>query len=218
MLDSQSTAVQCQPRRVEVPKWCRSYFFAPLLILILANCSGIIGQFAAKEARGNFENCIREAKASPEGQIVTSRMWMGDGTDTVEKLTDRRPLTKNEKDAFLRYHSKVLPCRQIIIAHDNQYAAWETPYWEELFQRADAIRFKLISDEITVGLANRLTIESGGKFRVDTSKGHADATRIAQAEQQRAAEAMLASIPKTTTTNTNCSWLGNNLNCHSVRD
>jgi hypothetical protein len=46
---------------------------------------------------------------------------------------------------------------------------------------------KLISDEITVGLANRLAIESYGKFQVDISKGHADATRIAEAQQQRAA-------------------------------
>jgi hypothetical protein len=207
-----------QARRVRLQKRGLLYFFAPLVIPILANCSGVIGAFAVKEARENYEQCMRDVKASPEGQIFRSRMWIGDGADTVEKLTDRKPLTKDEKNAVLRYQNKLMPCRQIIIAHDNRYAAWETPYWQEFFQRADLIRLKLVSDEITVGVANRLSIESIGKFQVDTSKGQADATRVAQEQQQRAAEVMLASLPTTTRTTTNCYWAGNNLNCDSVRN
>jgi hypothetical protein len=69
-------------------------------------------------------------------------------------------------------------CRQIIIGHDTQYAAWELPYWQEYFQRSDAIFHRLASGEISVGLANKLTIESTGKFQVDVSKGHATAVRV----------------------------------------
>jgi hypothetical protein len=209
---------QSQQRGVRLQKRYLLCFFIPLVMpILLVNCSGIIGAVAVKEARENYEKCLQDAKASPEGRVLLSRMWIGDGTDTVEKLTDRKPLTKDEKNAFIRYQNKVLPCRQIVIAHDSRYAAWETPYWQEFFQRADLIRLKLISDEITVGEANKLSIESFGKFQVDMSKGQADATRVAQEQQQRAAEVMLASLPQTTTTNTHCSWIGNNLNCNSVR-
>jgi hypothetical protein len=57
--------------------------------------------------------------------------------------------------------------RQIILAHDNAYAAWETPYWQDYFQRSDQIFYKLASGEISVGLANKLAIESNGKFQTD---------------------------------------------------
>jgi hypothetical protein len=115
------------------------------------------------------------------------------------------------------------PCRQIIIAHDNQYAAWETPYWQDLFQRGDAIFYKLASGEIPVGLANKLSIESGCKFQADVSRGHADAVRSEEAQRQRDAEAMLQAgtqllaSQQRQVTSTNCSWFGNTLNCTSMR-
>jgi hypothetical protein len=64
----------------------------------------------------------------------------------------------------VKFHSRTQRCRQIILEHDNKYAAWETPYWQELYQRTDEIFYKLASGEIPVGLANKLTIESTGKF------------------------------------------------------
>jgi hypothetical protein len=74
----------------------------------------------------------------------------------------------------------------------------------------------------SVGLANKLAIESNGKFQVDVSRGHADAVRIEEAQRQRAAEALLqassqiaASQPRMTTTN--CMWMGNMLNCTSMQ-
>ena len=105
--------------------------------------------------------------------------------------------------------------------HDNRFAAWETPYWEEYFQRSDAIFYKLASGEIPVGLANKLSIESRGKFQVDVSKGHANAVRLEEVQRQRAAEAMLqastqfASQSQPHMTTTNCMWVGNSLNCTS---
>jgi hypothetical protein len=47
-----------------------------------------------------------------------------------------------------------------------------------LYQRSDAIFYKLASGEIPVGLANKLLIECRGKFQVDVSKGHANAVRL----------------------------------------
>ena len=117
----------------------------------------------------------------------------------------------------MRVHGKMQACRQIIIAHDNSYAAWETPYWQELFQRGDIIFAKLASGEMAVGVANQLTIESTGKFQVDVSKGHADAVQIADAQRQLAAEAMMRTgqqlLASQQVTTTNCTWLVNNLNC-----
>ena len=106
-----------------------------------------------------------------------------------------------------------MQCRQIIVSHDNRYAAWETPIYQEFFERSDQIFYKLASGELPVGLANRLYIESNGKLQVDLSKGHADAVRVDEARQQQAAQALLhasaqcaASQPRTTTTN--CTWFG----------
>jgi len=120
-------------------------------------------------------------------------------------------------------HNRAVQCRQILIAYDNQYAAWETPYLEELYQRSDQIFYKLASSEISVGLANKLLIESRGKFQVDVSRGHAEAVRVEEAQRQQAAEAMLqasnqmmAAQSQNRTTTTNCSWLGNSLHCTSV--
>jgi hypothetical protein len=180
--------------------------------MLLVGCA----QIAVKQAAGDAMNCVKTARGTPEGQIVFARLWVGDGSDNADKLVDPKPLTKDERNALLQYHNQVQACRQIVIAHDNRYAAWETPYWQELFQRSDAITFKLASGEIPVGVANRLGIES----KVDVSRAHADAVRVEEAQRQRAAEAMLqastqlvASQPKMTTTN--CTWLGNSLNCTS---
>ena len=71
--------------------------------------------------------------------MVFSRLLVGDGSDNADKLVDPKPLTKEERSALLQYHNRILPYRQILIAHDNRYAAWETPYWQELFHnRMDA--------------------------------------------------------------------------------
>jgi hypothetical protein len=93
----------------------------------------------------------------------------------------------------VRVHNKIRSCRDIVIAHDNRFAAWETPYWQEFFARSDAIIYKLASGEIPVGLANKLTIESIGRFQTEVSKGHAEAVRVEDAQRQRAAEVMLQS-------------------------
>jgi hypothetical protein len=177
-------------------------------------------QMAVQQAVKDTTICGQEAKAAPEGQVVHARLWNFDDSDTAAKLRDPAPLTKEEQNALVQLHNKIVKCREIVLSHDRRYAAWETQYWQEYFQRSDAIFYKLASGEIPVGLANKLSIESAGKFQTDVSKGHADAVRVEEAQQQRAAEAMMqagaqlaASQPRTTTTN--CTWLGNTLNCTS---
>ena len=78
---------------------------------------------------------------------------------------------------------------------------------------------KLASGEIPVGVANRLIIESAGKFQTDRSKAHANAVQVDEARRQRASEAMLRAgtqlLASQNTTTTNCTWFGNTLNCTS---
>jgi hypothetical protein len=200
---------------------CRVALLIAVAAIALAGCS-VIGAIDAKQASQKASECIQTVRNSPEGQIVFARIWLGDGTDTAAKLSDPLPLTKEQQEAFVQVHNKMMPCRQIIIQHDNSFAAWETPYWQELFQRGDQIFYKLASGELPVGVANKLIIESTGSFQVDVSRGHANAVRVEEAQRQRAAEAMLlasaqvaASQPRVTTTN--CSWVGNTLNCTSLR-
>jgi hypothetical protein len=191
---------------------------AALAALALAGCA----QMAAQRAAGKATECLQVLRTTEEAKILRARIWQNDGTDTSDKLSDPKPLTKAERDALVRQHAQVLPCRQIIIDHDNQFAAWETPYWQAFFERSDAIYLRLASGEMAVGAANRLSIESLGRFQTEVSRGHAEAVQIEEMRRQRAAEAMLqasalilASQPRTTTTTTNCTWMGNNLNCLS---
>ena len=181
-------------------------------------------QIAATRAVSDATTCVKNVRASPEGQITYARLWANDDTDTADKLSDTKPLSQSERNALVAVHNKVRACRDIIVAHDNRFAAWETPYWQEYFQRGDALFYKLASGELPVGVANKLAIESQGKFQTDLSKGHADAVRLEDAQRQRAAEVMLqsgaqilASQPQPRMTTTNCSWLGNTLNCTSFR-
>lgn len=192
------------------------------VIVATSNFAGC-ARLDAQKAVASAASCLKENMASPEGQIVYARLWANNDTDTANKLSDPKPLTKDEQNALVKVHNKAQVCRQIIIAHDNQYAAWETPYWQEFFQRGDAIFYKLASGEIAVGAANKLTIESIGKFQADVSRGHADAVRVEEAQRQQAAEAMvragseIMAAQQRQVTTTNCSWFGNNLNCTSLR-
>jgi hypothetical protein len=191
---------------------------------LLAGCAAQQAQRATTEDRAKYAKCVADNRATPEGQMLSTRLWAWDGSDTAAKLTDPNPLTKAERDALVQVHNRTLQCRQIVISHDMQYAAWETPYWQELFQRSDAIFYKLAIGEIAVDTANKLSIESNGKFQVDITRGHADVVRDEEVRQQQVAEAFIqanariaASQPRPQMTTTNCTWLGNTLNCTSMR-
>jgi hypothetical protein len=100
----------------------------------------------------------------------------------------------------------------MIISDDSRSTAWRLPYWLDYFKRSDAIFDKLASGEIPVGLANKLTIESNGKFQADVSRRHPDAVPIDEAQQQQAAEALVqasaqitAPEPQSKLTAINCS-------------
>lgn len=194
-----------------------AFLLALLALAGLTACAQIAAQQAKKDATG----CVQEARNSPEGQIAYARLWAFDDSDTAAKLRDPAPLTKEEQNALVQVHNKIVKCRQIIVSHDMRYAAWETQYWQEYFQRSDEIFARLATGELPVGVANRLAIESNGKFQLDASRGHADAVRVEEAQRQRMAEAMMqagaqiaASQPRMTTTN--CMWMGNTLNCTSM--
>jgi len=132
--------------------------------------------------------------------------------------------------ALVQVHNRAVQCRQFLDAYDSRYAVWATPYAQAMHQRTDQIFYKLASGELPVGVANKLYIESNGQFQADLAQGHADAVRADEIQRQRLAEAMIQSgalTPKTQPlqvptvqtprmTTTNCTWLGNNLNCTSV--
>jgi len=52
---------------------------------------------------------------------------------------------------------------------------WETPCREAYNQRGDAIYNKLMNGEISVGLANKLSIERDGTLQTDLLKRRAQA-------------------------------------------
>ena len=197
----------------------------------------LAGQLAAKDAGERFKKCMADGRATPEHQMLAERIWQFDTTDTASKLNDPNPLTPAERNALVQTHNRVVPCRQIIINHDNQYAAWEAPIFQSAFQRADQIFERLASGELPVGAANKLIIESNGQLQSDLSRAKANAVAADDAARQRAAELLIQSgalrpqppvqlppaqaptmptiqAPRMTTTN--CTWLANTLNCTSM--
>ena len=153
----------------------------------LAGCALTAAPQTAKQA----SSCLQDVKSSPEGQVVYAKLWASDATDTAAKLSDPNPLTPSERDALVQVHNDIISCRQMIMSDDSRSAAWERPYWLDYFQRSDAIFNKLASGELPVGLANKLTIESNGKFQADVSRRHPDAVPVDEAQQQQAAEALV---------------------------
>ena len=186
--------------------------------LFLAGC-GLAAQQAAKEAVAAVKQCTADIKQSEDGRVTYARMWAGNETDTAAKLTDQKPLSDQERNAIMRVHQSIQTCRQIIVQHDAKYAAWEAPIWQDYFARSDIIFVKLMSGEITVSQANKLSIESNGRLQSELARGNASAVAVAEAQRQRAAEAMIqagaqiaaASQPHTT----NCTWIGNTTSCIS---
>jgi hypothetical protein len=200
--------------------------------VMLCGCAQTARQLATT-ASDNFIKCNADNKATPEGKMLAARLWQFDGNDTAEKLNDPKPLTPTERNALVQVHDRAVKCRQIIIVYNDTYAAWEAPYFQAFFQRADQIFYKLAGGEMPVGVANKLIIESNGQFQADFSKGRAEAVRADEAQRQRAAELLLQAnalraaqpqpqvtpmpqiqMPRMTTTN--CFWAGNNLNCTSM--
>jgi len=113
-----------------------------------------------------------------------------------------------------------MSCRQTIISDNSRSEAWKLPYRLDYFNRSDAIFNKLASGEFPIGLANKLSIESNGKFQADLSRSHPDAIPVDEAQQQQADEALkqasaqiTAPEPQSRLTSINCRWVANTLSC-----
>jgi len=206
----------------------RAHISLPVVFaaFVVTGCAQVADRFSSTDATAVYAKCVADIRATPESQVVSARLWVGDGSDSPAKLSDAKPFSPPEREALSQVHDRSAQCRQIV-AHDQRYAAWESPPWQEYFQRGDAIFYKLSSGEITVGMANRLAIESRGKFQAEVLKGRSDAIRPEEVQQQRAAEAMLQSNAQMAAaqprqarqrvTTTNCAWFGNALNCTTAR-
>jgi hypothetical protein len=196
----------------------RAGLFVTLWLVMggLAGCGLTATQQTAKGAG----SCLENVKSSQEGQIVYAKLWASDGTDTEAKLSDPNPLTPAERNALVQVHNNIISCRQMIISDGNRSGAWELPYWLDEFKRSDAIFNKLANGELPIGLANKLTIESNGKFQADLSRRHPDAVPVDEVQQQRAAEALMQTSAQITApeagsrlASINCRWVANTLSC-----
>jgi len=198
-------------------------FSAMAIVLTLSACAilgacAVVGAVSAASAKEKFQKCVADYKATPEARMLSARMWQDDGSDTAAKLSDPNPLTPAERDALVKIHPKAVDCRQIIITHDQLFAAWELQHWQAYFQREDQLFYKLASGELPVGVANKLAIDSWDEAKLQGAKGAADENRFQQIQAtQRAAAAAqvsaayVANQPRMTTTN--CTWMGNSINC-----
>lgn len=206
------------------------FLLVAFVVPALTGCTQLMTQEGPAETRAKLAKCAAENRATPEGQTIAGRLWIGDGTDTATKLLDPYPLTPAERSALVQLHNSAVQCRQTVTAHADQSAAWQSAYLQEYIQRSDEIFYKLTSGALPVGLANKLSIESDRKLQVDLSSayydnvGRVDGIRIAEAKRERATDALLeqsdriaASQPQPRSPATNCAWSGNTLNCTTLR-
>jgi hypothetical protein len=183
---------------------------------LVAGCLSGCTTIATQQSANSGPTCLQDVKSSQEAQIVYAKLWASDETDTVAKLNDPNPLTPTERDALVQVHNNITSCSWMFISGERRSEVWELPYWLDYFKRSDAIFNKLASGELPIGLANKLTIESNGKFQADVSRSHPDAIPIDEALQQQAAEALLqasAPDPDSRLSATNCRWIANTLSC-----
>jgi hypothetical protein len=214
-------------------------FMSALAVPALTACADRAEKGAMKEAAA----CARDVATSSVAAAVYKRLWLGDGNDTPEKLRDQAPLTPEERSALTQLHAKMLQCRQIVPSGGSASDARETQYRDEFFQRSAAVYYKLESGDLPVGVANRLFIESNGKFQADMLRDHLRAVPPDAIEQQREAERMIQESDRAAVadqnqqaqrrrqsqnqskqsqleqrvTPTNCRWTGNTLDCTTAR-
>ena len=192
----------------------------PRLLVTLCLVAGGCTLTATQQTAKTGSSCLQDVKSSQEGQIVYARLWASDATDTADKLSDPNALTPTERDALAQVHNDIISCRQTLISDNSRSEAWKLPYWLDYFKRSDAIFNKLASGELPVGLANKLTIESNGRFQADVSRRQADAVPVDEAQQQQAAEALMQASAQSASpevqsrlTSMNCGWVANTLSC-----
>ena len=192
----------------------------PRLLVTLCLVAGGCTLTATQQTAKTGSSCLQDVKSSQEGQIVYAKLWASDATDTADKLSDPNALTPTERDALAQVHNNIISCRQTIISDNSRSEAWKLPYRLDYFKRSDAIFNKLASGELPIGLANKLSIESEGKFQTDLSRSHPDAVPVDEAQQQQAAEALVqasaqitAPDPHSRLSAINCRWIANTLSC-----
>lgn len=211
------------------------FVIGAIAVFALPACSDIKQQEALKQG----SHCAQDLAEAPETAKVYQRLWAGDGNDPIYKLRDTEPLTPDEKANLTQFQNKLQRCRQIVTSGSGESPTWEAVLKDQYNQRSDAIYYRLINNDLPVGLANRLTIESAGKLQADMLRDHPNSIPRQQIAHQQAAEDMLkeagpfvaaqppAPPPKGKQRQAKqtppppaaptCNWVGNSLDCTTVR-
>jgi hypothetical protein len=207
-------------------------FMSALAALALAACGG---DRANQRALKDANSCANDVATSSQAVTIYRRVWLGDGTDTPDKLRDPAPLTTDERTALAQYHAQILQCRQGVPAAGSSADPREMQYRDAVFQRSLAVYSKLETGELNVGAANRLLIESNGKFQADVARDHLRPLPAPAIEAQKNAEKMVAVADQAQaaqqpsarsskqrqaeqrSATPGCTWAGDSLNCMPAR-
>ena len=80
----------------------RGHVSVPVVLtaFALAGCAQISDKIASSDAATVYAKCMADVRAAAESQLISARLWLGDGTDTASKLTDAKPFTPIARDAM----------------------------------------------------------------------------------------------------------------------
>jgi hypothetical protein len=156
----------------------RAHISLPVVFtaFVFTGCAQVTNQISSTDAAAVYAKCALDRRRHGRGRQIKRR---------------QATVTAGPRGADPGARPIGAQCRQIV-SQDKRYAAWQSPPWQEYFQRGDAIFYKLSTGEIPVGLANKLAIESRGKI---SSRGVERACRRCPSRRSAAAAGCRGNAP-----------------------
>lgn len=173
---------------------------------------------SSASAKDKFQACEDAKQKTPAFQLIKLRLYTGDPI-IYEQVLDQGQLTPEESKALGELIAlEDGGCKGILLERIAKRSPARLPAYANWYARRLAIDMKLLSGEIPVGTANRLYIEATRHFEVENAAASADeAARAAAAAQLAASQVLMTQAlsrqPVNRITTTQCSWIGNLLNC-----
>jgi ABC-type Co2+ transport system permease subunit len=87
----------------------RAHTSVPVVLtaFVSAGCAQISDKIGSSDAATGYAKCTADVRATAESQLISARLWLGDGTDGVSKLTDAKPFSPVERDALTQVHGRL---------------------------------------------------------------------------------------------------------------
>ena len=205
-------------------------------VLSLSGCQ-TPGETKGQRMRALMDECVAQVTSTPDAQIVQAQIisLRSNAPNLFELMASKAKLDETQKNTFKRFLADNARCRQISDSalYGSSYHATQIRYYGIM----DAIYFKLLNDEITVGEANIAREQAVIQNKLEIASISNRLNQQQEAQRQQAASMLLpymmmqqqntytqqlnntrpVYVPPVYTppVNTNCTTFGNQVQCTS---